>query len=64
MLVADLFGDWREEIVAAVRGEIRIYSTDIPAMDRRTTLMRDASYRSRITMWTSGYDQQSVAVAP
>lgn len=60
MLVADLFGDWREEFITGHRGEIRIYTTDIPAMDRRTTLMRDASYRSRITMWTSGYDQQPI----
>lgn len=60
MLVADLLGDWREEIVAAVRGEIRIYSTDIPAMDRRVSLMRDRSYRSRITMETSGYGQQPI----
>ena len=60
MLVADLFGDWREEFVTGHRGEIRIYTTDIPAMDRRTALMRDPSYRSRITMWTSGYDQQPI----
>ncbi|MGN0846220.1 MAG: DUF6807 family protein [Kiritimatiellia bacterium] len=59
-MVADLFGDWREEIVVARRGEVRIYTTDIPAMDRRVTLMRDPSYRSRITMWTSGYDQQPI----
>ena len=60
MMVVDLFGDWREEVIAAFPGEIRIYTTDIPAMDRRVTLMRDASYRSRITMWTSGYDQQPI----
>ena len=60
LLVADLFGDWREEFITGHRGEIRIYTTDIPAMDRRTTLMRDPSYRSRITMWTSGYDQQPI----
>lgn len=60
MLVADLFGDWREEIVAALKGEIRIYTTDIPAMDRRVSLMRDRSYRSRITMETSGYGQQPI----
>ncbi|MGN0853683.1 MAG: DUF6807 family protein [Kiritimatiellia bacterium] len=63
LLVADLFGDWREEIVTRVPGEIRIYTTDIPAMDRRLTLMRDASYRSRVTMWTSGYDQQPILLS-
>ena len=60
MLVADLFGDWREEFVVAQKGELRIYTTDIPAMDRRVSLMCDPSYRSRITMWPSGYDQQPI----
>ena len=60
LLVADLFGDWREEFIACMRGELRIYTTDIPAMDRRVTLMSDPSYRARITMWTSGYDQQPI----
>ena len=70
MLVADLLGDWREEFVVAQKGELRIYTTDIPAMDRRVSLMCDPSYRSRITMWPSGYDQQPIlqyvpsAVAP
>ena len=60
LLVADLFGDWREEFITGHRGEIRIYTTDIPAMDRRVSLMRDPSYRSRVTMWPSGYDQQPI----
>ena len=59
-IVADLFGDWREEFITGHRGEIRIYTTDIPAMDRRVSLMRDPSYRSRVTMWPSGYDQQPI----
>ena len=70
LLVADLFGDWREEFISGQRGEIRIYTTDIPAMDRRVTLMRDPTYRSRIAQSTSGYAQQPIlrhvpsAVAP
>ena len=60
MIVADLFGDWREEFIAAVPGELRIYTTDIPAMDRRVTLMRDRPYRSRILMTPSGYEQQPI----
>ena len=59
-LVADLFGDWREEFITAQKGEIRIYTTDIPALDRRVSLMRDPAYRSRITMATSGYNQQPI----
>ena len=59
-LVADLFGDWREEFITGHQGEIRIYVTDIPALDRRVSLMRDPAYRSRITMATSGYNQQPI----
>ena len=33
--VADIAGDWREEIVTFIDGELRIYSTTIPAADRR-----------------------------
>ena len=32
-MVADLLGDWREELVTAVDGELRIYTTTIPATD-------------------------------
>lgn len=60
LVVADLFGDWREEVIGYVPGELRIYSTPIPAMDRRVTLMRDRTYRSRITMSTSGYCQPPI----
>lgn len=60
LLVADLFGDWREEFIAWKPGELRIYTTDIPAMDRRVSLMRDPAYRSRIMMATSGYNQQPI----
>ena len=59
-MVLDLFGDWREEVLAMAPGELRIYTTDIPAMDRRVTLMRDKSYRSRIVMETSGYSQRPI----
>ena len=59
-MALDLCGDWREEIFAGGKGELRIYTTDIPAMDRRVTLMRDTSYRSRIAMETSGYAQRPI----
>ena len=57
ILVADLFGDWREEIITTVPGEIRIYTTPIPAMDCRICLMQDDLYRSRTTMNAMGYMQ-------
>ena len=56
-LVADVLGDWREEIVTTVPGELRIYSTTIPAMDRRVCLMQDPIYRSDVTMNAMAYSQ-------
>lgn len=53
--VADIQGDWREELVTAVRGELRIYSTTIPAKDRRVCLMQDPLYRSDVCHHTMGY---------
>lgn len=59
-LLADLQGDWREEIVTSLPGEIRIYRTNIPAKDRRVTLMQDALYRSYIAHRSMGYPQAPV----
>lgn len=60
LMVADLYGDWREEIVTAVRGEIRIYTTNLPASDRRITLMQDPIYRSYVAHRSMGYPQPPV----
>lgn len=60
VLTADLQGDWREEIVTALPGELRIYSTTIPAVDKRVTLMRNNTYRQIITTHTMGYQQSPV----
>jgi hypothetical protein len=60
LLVADILGDWREEFLSVETGAFKLWITDIPAMDRRVTLMRDRPYRSRITMETSGYPQQPI----
>ena len=54
-LVADILGDWREEIVTNAGGELRIYSTAIPATDRRVTLMQDPLYRNDVTHRSMGY---------
>jgi rhamnogalacturonan endolyase len=53
--VADLVGDWREEIVTFANGELRVYSTAIRAADRRVTLMQDALYRNDVTHRSMGY---------
>ena len=57
--VADLYGDWREEIITAGEGQIRVYSTDIPAMDRRVSLMQDHFYRMAAAAASCGYHYDS-----
>ena len=56
-MIGDLFGDWREEIVTVINGELRVYTTTIPAQDRRVTLLQDPLYRSYIYNRTMGYTQ-------
>ncbi len=56
--VADVLGDWREEIITSVPGELRIYSTVIPAADRRVCLLQDPVYRMVTVMNTMGYSQR------
>jgi rhamnogalacturonan endolyase len=53
--IADCFGDWREELIVSLPGEIRIYSTTIPATTRRVTLMQDRQYRTSVARQTMGY---------
>lgn len=60
VMVADIKGDWREEIITSLPGEIRIYSTPVPAIDRRVCLMQDPLYRSCITSRSMGYDQPAM----
>lgn len=53
---ADLMGDWREEIITSLPGELRIYLTTIPAADRRVTLMQDPLYRTGVAHFSMGYN--------
>ena len=62
--VADILGDWREEIVTSVPGELRIYTTTIPATDRRPCLMEDPIYRSDVTCAAMGYFQIPLTLKP
>ncbi len=55
ILTADILGDWREEILVTQPGELRIYTTTIPAMDRRVTFMQDPIYRLDVAMGAMGY---------
>jgi LmbE family N-acetylglucosaminyl deacetylase len=54
---ADVLGDWREEIITSVPGELRIYTTTIPAADRRVCLMQDPIYRLDVAHLAMGYPQ-------
>jgi hypothetical protein len=56
----DFSGDWREEIITVLPGELRIYSTTISALDRRVTLLEDNTYRQVITCRTMGAQPQQV----
>ena len=58
-LSADLFGDWREEVMwrSADNESLRIYTTTIPATSRLPTLMHDPQYRVAIAWQNVGYNQ-------
>ena len=55
LTTADIDGDWREEVLTTAEGQLRIYSTDIPAMDRRPSLMQDRFYRMVVATASCGY---------
>jgi len=58
-LSADLFGDWREELVCRTTDnrELRIYSTTIPTDIKLYTLMHNPQYRLSIAWQNVAYNQ-------
>jgi rhamnogalacturonan endolyase len=58
-LCADIFGDWREEVIwrSADNKELRIYTTTIPTEQRLRTLMHDPQYRLSVAWQNIGYNQ-------
>ena len=58
-LVADLLGDWREELIARTSDsrELRIYSATLPTEFRIPTLMHDSQYRLAIAWQNVAYNQ-------
>ncbi|MDD4102423.1 MAG: carbohydrate binding domain-containing protein [Kiritimatiellae bacterium] len=60
LAVADVLGDWREEIFTTMPGELRIYTTSVLAMDRRICLMQNKAYRMRVMMNAMGYYQAPI----
>lgn len=67
--IADVVGDWREEIITSLPGELRIYMSAIDARTRHVTFMQDPIYRLDVAVAFMGYyappmlsyDLQSVA---
>ncbi|MEI7422295.1 MAG: hypothetical protein WCK18_09375 [Prolixibacteraceae bacterium] len=55
VMLADIIGDWREEIVTSLPGELRIYSTNIPASSRKVCLMQNRQYRLGAANASMGY---------
>lgn len=53
--IADVVGDWREELIVSVSGELRIYTTTIPTPLRRPALMEDPLYRKDAALQAMGY---------
>ncbi|MFV2143548.1 fibronectin type III domain-containing protein [Isoptericola sp. G70] len=58
-LQADLFGDWREEIVTRTEDStaLRVATTVIPTEHRLRTLMSDSQYRLAVAWQNTGYNQ-------
>ncbi|HKP70088.1 MAG TPA: rhamnogalacturonan lyase [Pyrinomonadaceae bacterium] len=58
-LSADLFGDWREEVMlrTADNKELRIFTTTIPTKYRFYTFMHDPQYRLSIAWQNVAYNQ-------
>lgn len=58
-LLADLFGDWREEVVLRTTDntELRIFTTPIPTEHRGYTLLHDPVYRLSVAWQNSAYNQ-------
>ncbi len=55
LLVADIIGDWREEIITSLPGELRIYSTNIPTNVKKVCLMQNRQYRLGVADASMGY---------
>ncbi|HEY1090489.1 MAG TPA: hypothetical protein VGE47_05305 [Burkholderiaceae bacterium] len=59
VLSADLFGDWREEVVwrNADSTALLIFTTTAPTSHRITTLMHNPQYRVQVAAQNAGYNQ-------
>ena len=53
--IADVVGDWREELILTKDGELRIATTTVPSTSRHVTLMQDPLYRNDVAHASMGY---------
>lgn len=58
-LTADLFGDWREEVMYPLKdgSALRIYTTTTPTSYKIPTLMHDIQYRLHVAVQNTCYNQ-------
>ncbi len=59
VLSADIWGDWREELIyrTADNRELRIFSSSIPTHYKLTTFLQDRQYRLSIVWQNTAYNQ-------
>jgi hypothetical protein len=58
IISADLFGDWREEVVWRIGTDaLRVYTTTIPTSHKIRTLMHDPQYRNQVASQNVVYNQ-------
>ena len=53
--IADVLGDWREELILTSNGELRIATTTVPSTTRHVNLMQDPLYRNDVAHASMGY---------
>ena len=55
LAIADVLGDWREELILTSPGKLHIATTTAPASTRHVTLMQDPLYRNDVALVSMGY---------
>ncbi len=53
--VMDCLGDHREEVITALKGELRIYTTTVETDEVRPCMLQDRQYRLGVAAQTMGY---------
>jgi len=53
--IADVLGDWREELITRDGNSIRVYTTILPTAVRRPSLMDDRQYALAVARSAAGY---------